>query len=88
MYAIRSYYAQQHLDLERAVLELIDEYAAGTKRPKVYFQFKMYNDPALNFIDGFLYRFIAGGFGNYIEAIEYRHPTGNHGSQSSGKFVV
>ncbi|MEF2231352.1 MAG: DUF4254 domain-containing protein [Pseudodesulfovibrio sp.] len=39
---------QQHLDLEKAVLELIDEYAAGTKRPKVYFQFKMYNDPALN----------------------------------------
>jgi len=39
---------RQHVDLERAVLELIDEYAAGTKKPKVYFQFKMYNDPALN----------------------------------------
>ena len=40
--------SQQHVDLERAVLELIDEYEAGTKRPKVYFQFKMYNDPSLN----------------------------------------
>lgn len=39
---------QQHDDLGRAILELIDEYAAGTKKPKVYFQFKMYNDPSLN----------------------------------------
>lgn len=39
---------QQHDDLARAILELIDEYAAGTKKPKVYFQFKMYNDPSLN----------------------------------------
>ncbi|WP_272700653.1 DUF4254 domain-containing protein [Desulfovibrio sp. Fe33] len=39
---------RQHADLERAVLELIDEYFAGTKKPKVYFQFKMYNDPKLN----------------------------------------
>lgn len=39
---------QQHADLETAVLELVDEYAAGTKRPKVYYQFKMYNDPSLN----------------------------------------
>jgi len=39
---------QQHEDLEQAILELIDEYAAGTKKPKVYFQFKMYNDPSLN----------------------------------------
>lgn len=38
----------QHEDLGRAVLELVDEYAAGTKKPKVYFQFKMYNDPTLN----------------------------------------
>ena len=38
----------QHEDLERAILELLDEYAAGTKKPKVYFQFKMYNDPSLN----------------------------------------
>lgn len=39
---------QQHEDLERAILELVDEYAAGAKKPKVYFQFKMYNDPRLN----------------------------------------
>jgi len=39
---------QQHQDLEHAILELIDEYMAGTKQPKVYFQFKMYNDPKLN----------------------------------------
>jgi len=39
---------RQHTDLENAVLELLDEYAAGTKRPKVYYQFKMYNDPSLN----------------------------------------
>ncbi|WP_338670142.1 DUF4254 domain-containing protein [Pseudodesulfovibrio methanolicus] len=39
---------RQHNDLERAILELIDEYFAGTKKPKVYFQFKMYNDPKLN----------------------------------------
>jgi hypothetical protein len=39
---------QQHDDLGRAIFELIDEYAAGSKRPKVYFQFKMYNDPRLN----------------------------------------
>jgi len=39
---------QQHDDLGRAILELVDEYAAGIKKPKVYFQFKMYNDPSLN----------------------------------------
>ncbi|QJB57373.1 DUF4254 domain-containing protein [Pseudodesulfovibrio sp. zrk46] len=39
---------QQHEDLGRAIHELIDEYAEGTKKPKVYFQFKMYNDPSLN----------------------------------------
>ncbi|BCS86822.1 DUF4254 domain-containing protein [Pseudodesulfovibrio sediminis] len=39
---------RQHEDLERAILELIDEYFAGLKKPKVYFQFKMYNDPKLN----------------------------------------
>ncbi len=39
---------QQHEDLERAILELIDDYQAGIKKPKVYFQFKMYNDPSLN----------------------------------------
>ncbi|MGE4297309.1 MAG: DUF4254 domain-containing protein [Desulfovibrionaceae bacterium] len=39
---------EQHRDLCRAVLELVDDYAAGAKRPKVYYQFKMYNDPSLN----------------------------------------
>jgi hypothetical protein len=38
----------QHRDLSRSVLELIDDYALGVKSPKVYFQCKMYNDPALN----------------------------------------
>lgn len=38
----------QHGDLSRSVLELVDEYAVGAKSPKVYFQCKMYNDPALN----------------------------------------
>jgi hypothetical protein len=39
---------RQHDDLVQAILDLVDEYAVGTKRPKVYFQFKMYNDPSLN----------------------------------------
>lgn len=39
---------EQRADLTRAVLDLIDEFCAGTKRPKAYYQFKMYNDPALN----------------------------------------
>ena len=39
---------EQRDDLMRSVFELIDEFAAGTKRPKVYYQFKMYNDPSLN----------------------------------------
>lgn len=39
---------EQHTDLSRAVLDLIDDYAVGRKSPKVYFQCKMYNDPALN----------------------------------------
>ncbi len=38
----------QHRDLCRSVLELIDDYALGVKSPRVYFQCKMYNDPALN----------------------------------------
>jgi hypothetical protein len=38
----------QHQDLSRAALELLDDYAAGRKRPRVYRQFKMYNDPRLN----------------------------------------
>lgn len=39
---------EQHYDLSRAALDLVDEYAAGTKTPKIYFQYKMYNDPTLN----------------------------------------
>ena len=39
---------EQHHDLATSALELVDEYAQGMKRPKVYFQFKMYNDPSLN----------------------------------------
>lgn len=39
---------EQHGDLCRAVDELVEEYADGRKRPKVYYQFKMYNDPSLN----------------------------------------
>ncbi|MCJ2163194.1 MULTISPECIES: DUF4254 domain-containing protein [unclassified Pseudodesulfovibrio] len=39
---------RQHDDLAQAILELLDEYFAGSKKPKVYFQFKMYNDPRLN----------------------------------------
>jgi hypothetical protein len=39
---------RQRLDLIRAVLELLDDYAAGRKRPAAYSQFKMYNDPNLN----------------------------------------
>ncbi|MGE4440241.1 MAG: DUF4254 domain-containing protein [Desulfomicrobium sp.] len=38
----------QHGDLCRSILELVDDYALGLKSPKVYFQCKMYNDPALN----------------------------------------
>jgi len=39
---------RQHEDLTRAIFELIDEYVEGTKKPKVYFQLKMYTDPSLN----------------------------------------
>ncbi|WP_243547056.1 DUF4254 domain-containing protein [Pseudodesulfovibrio tunisiensis] len=39
---------RQHADLERGILELLDDYARGLKKPKVYYQFKMYNDPSLN----------------------------------------
>ena len=38
----------QRDELFTAILELIDDYAAGRKRPRVYYQFKMYNDPRLN----------------------------------------
>ena len=40
--------AEQHAALQRGVMDLIADYAAGRKRPTVYFQFKMYNDPRLN----------------------------------------
>lgn len=40
--------ARQHQDLVGSVMGLLDEYNAGLKRPRVYFQFKMYNDPQLN----------------------------------------
>jgi hypothetical protein len=39
---------EQRADLGNAILELMDDFAAGLKAPKVYYQFKMYNDPALN----------------------------------------
>jgi len=39
---------EQHDDLVRALLELVDDFCLGVKRPKAYYQFKMYNDPALN----------------------------------------
>lgn len=39
---------EQRGDLVRSVTGLVQEYADGSKRPKVYFQFKMYNDPSLN----------------------------------------
>jgi len=39
---------EQRTDLALAVDDLVSDYAAGLKRPKVYYQFKMYNDPRLN----------------------------------------
>lgn len=39
---------EQHADLSQSVRMLLGEYAKGLKRPKVYRQFKMYNDPRLN----------------------------------------
>jgi hypothetical protein len=38
----------QRRDLEQSVLELLDDFMAGRKQPRLYFQFKMYNDPRLN----------------------------------------
>lgn len=38
----------QRRDLAQSLLDLADEYAAGTRRPRIYRQFKMYNDPELN----------------------------------------
>jgi len=39
---------EQRQQLEQAVLDLLDDYAAGRKRPNIYRQFKMYNDPSTN----------------------------------------
>ncbi len=39
---------EQRSDLVQAVFDLIDDFCAGIKSPKAYYQFKMYNDPALN----------------------------------------
>lgn len=39
---------EQREDLKRAVMDLLADYAGGAKAPKVYFQFKMYNDATLN----------------------------------------
>jgi len=39
---------EQRDDLFQAVCDLVDDYAVGLKRPKVYYHFKMYNDPRLN----------------------------------------
>lgn len=39
---------EQRSDLLQAVMDLVEDYASGRKRPKVYYQFKMYNDPRLN----------------------------------------
>jgi len=38
----------QHEDLTAALTELVADLLAGRKRLKIYRQFKMYNDPALN----------------------------------------
>lgn len=43
----------QHADLSQGLAELRDDILAGRKRHRVYRQFKMYNDPALN---PYLYR--------------------------------
>jgi hypothetical protein len=40
--------AEQHRDLSRGLGELLGDIFAGRKRLKVYFQFKMYNDPTMN----------------------------------------
>ena len=39
---------EQRADLSLAVKHLVTEFVEGTKTPKLYFQFKMYNDPTLN----------------------------------------
>lgn len=39
---------EQRNDLTAAITHLTSEFLNGTKTPKLYFQFKMYNDPTLN----------------------------------------
>lgn len=39
---------RQKQDLERSLLELLSDYVEGRKRPMIYRQFKMYNDPQTN----------------------------------------
>ena len=39
---------EQHRDLSQSLRELLEDIFAGRKRLKVYFQFKMYNDPTMN----------------------------------------
>ena len=38
---------EQRADLSLAVKHLVTEFVEGAKTPKLYFQFKMYNDPTL-----------------------------------------
>lgn len=39
---------RQHADLRQAVAAAVEDYAQGRRRPRVYCQCKMYNDPSLN----------------------------------------
>ncbi|NCC24475.1 MAG: DUF4254 domain-containing protein [Deltaproteobacteria bacterium] len=39
---------RQRDDLARSVSDLVEDYAMGLKRPRIFRQFKMYNDPKLN----------------------------------------
>jgi len=39
---------EQRRDLERSILQLLDDFTSGARQPRFYFQFKMYNDPSLN----------------------------------------
>jgi Protein of unknown function (DUF4254) len=39
---------EQHRDLSNSLRELVEDIFTGRKRLKVYFQFKMYNDPTMN----------------------------------------
>jgi hypothetical protein len=39
---------EQREALLQSVLDLLEEYEQGLKRPRVFRQFKMYNDPRLN----------------------------------------